>query len=145
MGEDSPTIHSYLKDYDFKSICLLNSCCPMVKPETIDDMINTFEKYNHKSLFTVKENSDLIFDANKKLLNNDRVFNSKLRNKHYIGNNVACLFSPDYFFKHETYWTYTPNDPYLFEMDHLESYDIDTEEDFKIAQAIYQSLCQKQT
>ena len=78
-----------------------------------------------------------------KLVNNDRVFNSKIRKPNFIGNNVLLIFEPDYFFKNGTYWSYqNKNDPMLWVMDHQESIDIDTELDFNQAQLLYQLLYQ---
>jgi len=137
LSEDPLIIHSHLEN-NFDYVCLLNPCCPMVKKSTILAAIETFNKLEVKSLFTVKESNELIFDSSEKVVNNDRVFNSKLRRPNYIGNNVLLIFNVQEFFKTGTYWSYTRDDPRLFIMNELESIDIDTELDFIIARTIYQ-------
>jgi CMP-N-acetylneuraminic acid synthetase len=47
------------------------------------------------------------------------------------------IVSRSFVSQNKTYWSYAKNDPFLFPMDHIESTDIDTELDFKIAEAIY--------
>ena len=137
QSEEAIVIHNYLKNYGFEHICLLNPCCPFIKASTIFDTIKTFERMDIKSLFTVKKSFELIFDSDYKIVNQDRLLNSKIRNCHYIGNNVAYVFNVDYLFDNHSYWDYTKNNPYLYVMDETESVDIDTERDFKLAQLLW--------
>jgi len=136
LSEDAITIHSHLKD-KFGLICQLNPCCPLVKTSTIFDAIDSFAKLNAKSLFSVKETNDLVFNSDKMLINTDRVFNSKIRRPNYIGNNVIYIYDTNAFFSTGSYWAYEKDDPNLYVMSAIESIDIDTELDFKIAQTIY--------
>lgn len=136
-SEDPLIIHSHLKDMEFNYICQLNACCPFVTALTVYSAIDTFERLNVKTLFSVKESHELIFTSGGSLVNTDRVFNSKIRKPNYVGNNVIMIYRPDFFFNTGTYWSYVKDDPYLYVMDHSESTDIDTEFDFLVAQATF--------
>lgn len=136
-SEETLIIHNYLKQLDNDYVCFLNPCCPLIKAETIDRAIDLFSKSDFKSLFSVKESHELIFNQDRKLINQDRVFNSKIRRPSFVGNNAILIFSPKTLFSTGSYWDYTENHPYLYEVSQHESFDIDTELDFVVAQAVW--------
>lgn len=137
-SEDAPEIHRYLLNLPYKNACLVNACCPLLKASSVQEAIETFQKNDVVSVFSVVESHNLIFDNNKKLINFDRVFNSKIRRPSYVGNNAFIIFEIEKLFKTGSYWDYKPNDPYLYKTSPIESVDIDTEEDFYIAQTLYE-------
>ena len=136
LSEDSLIIHSHLNDLEDDFVCQLNVCCPFVKAETVFKAIDLFSK-NYtimKSLFSVKESHELIFNNQKEHVNIDHIYNSKFRKPNFIGNNAILIYDRKFFLKTGKYWTYSENDPYLYVMSVEESIDIDTELDFKLAQ-----------
>ena len=50
------------------------------------------------------------------------------------------IFNRKFFIKNKKYWSNKKNDPYLFNVNFLESLDIDTEEEFSAIETIYKSL-----
>lgn len=138
LSEDTLEIHEYLKCMPYKSVCLVNVCCPLLKSESVYKAIKLFEKDDQiKSLFSVLKSHDLIFNNNKQLVNVDKVFNSKIRKANYIGTNAFLIFNIKTLFSTGSYWSYGLNDPYLFDTTKIESVDIDTNDDFIIAQTLY--------
>ncbi len=138
LSENTLEIHEYLKCMPYKSVCLVNVCCPLLKSESVYKAIELFKEDDQIiSLFSTLQSHDLIFDNSKKLINIDKVFNSKIRKPNYIGTNAFLIFNIKTLFSTGSYWNYGLNDPYLFNTTKTESTDIDTEEDFVIAQTLY--------
>ena len=137
VSEDPLIIHNYLLPLKESVVCFLNPCCPMVRASTVDAVIKTYRDLRPKSLFSVKESHELIFDRNHNLVNTDNVFNSKIREPNFIGNNAIMVFDKNTLFSEGSYWDYSNNNPYLFVMDTNESLDIDTELDFSIARSVW--------
>lgn len=132
-------IMEYLEGFRGKRICLLSGCNPFLKAETVFKFIEASE--GHKSFTMAKNCVDVIFDCDNKVVNKDlKCFNSKERKPNRIVSNSGYVFDVDFFFKNETLWDYTEDNPALFTIDHIEATDIDTELDFAIAQAIAREI-----
>lgn len=139
LSEEVLEIHNYLLDIPYEYACLVNTCCPLLKAETVYEAIELFKTEDEiLSVFSVTESHDIIFDTNQKLINSDKVFNSKIRKPNYIGNNAFIIFNISKLFKDGSYWAYEDKDPYLFKTSKIEAVDIDTIEDFLIAQTLYE-------
>jgi len=139
LAEDAQTIHQYQKQLPQGLVCHLNACCPFLTPDTVDDAIAVFLDQKPHSLFSVRKTHELIFDADQRNINQEIVFNSKLRQPNYIGNNAIMIYDKNVLFQTGAYWTYQENDPMLYVMSDEESIDVDTEFDFKVAQVLYES------
>lgn len=139
LSEKTLEIHNYLLNLPYDHVCLVNVCCPLLKSETVKKAIDLF-KSNPKilSMFSVTESHDIIFNSDQKLVNLDKVFNSKIRRSNFIGNNAFIIFNIKRLFRTGSYWDYKIDDPYLFKTSRIEAVDIDTVEDFAIAQILYE-------
>ena len=135
----SYTINKLSEKFDF--IILLQPTSPLRTSKEIDRAIRVFEKKNYFNLVSITKNHnpiEWILTKSKKgkidfLLNKYR----------YRRQDGKLLYSPTgsifiskikYFLRNKTFYT---NNTYGFEMDNIKSIDIDSEEDFKLAEIIH--------
>lgn len=110
---------------------------PMLKTSTIDRAIETyFTNTAFDSLFTVNKWQTRLYDTNMKPINHDP--NVLLQTQDlppvYEENSNLYIFSKGSFTKNDN--KRIGKNPFLYKMNTLEAIDIDTEEDFKIAETI---------
>ena len=141
MGETQEVIRGYLKDtFPYEQILSYNVCCPFTKTETADKAIETYKKANSNALFLVYSFFEVVLDHHKKPLTPDAlVFNSKMRRPQYkISNNFIIM-------NMKTFWerdcqvieNFEEEDACFYEIEEMETLDIDTEAQFRIVQSIY--------
>ena len=111
---------------------------PLLTTRTIDRAIETFFKLNREydSLFSVTELRIRLYDKNAKPINHNP--NKLLRTQElsplYEENSNLYIFTKDSFSKNNN--NRIGRKPFIFKINKLESIDIDTLEDFKLAEAI---------
>lgn len=138
-SEDVKEIWSFLRDSqmdDYKHICFLNACCPLIQPDTVDAAIRMCIENKYDALFSVKEVPELIFTQDGKRVETGLCFNSKFRQPLLMGTNSIIIFNPSTLYKTGGFWSDDEN-LCLYQVNELESYDIDTELDFIEAQAAW--------
>lgn len=139
-AEDALTVHEYLRELPYEHICFVGVCAPFLKAETVDAAV---EKYASdpamRSLFGVRAVYDIIFKPDGSLIAPETAgLNSKEKRPSWIGTNSVYVFERQRFLSETRYWDYAENDPHLFPVPDNESPDVDTEEDFRLCQALYQ-------
>ncbi|MCY6483671.1 acylneuraminate cytidylyltransferase family protein [Clostridium aestuarii] len=123
--------------------CFLQTHCtnPLLSTETIDKTIETYfnNLLEYDSLFTVNKIQKRLYNINLQPINHNP--NELLRTQDlepiYEENSNIFIFSKASFENNNN--NRIGKKPYLFEQNYLESLDIDTEEDFIIAESVYQS------
>ncbi|MCX8045144.1 MAG: acylneuraminate cytidylyltransferase family protein [Desulfobacterota bacterium] len=113
---------------------------PCLRPDTIRRAITLFtEDAEHDSLFSVTRLQTRLFDKTFKPLNHDpyRLLRTQDLDPVYEENSNLYLFTRSSF--GETGGRIGKK-PILFEMNRLEAYDIDTEEDFVVAQILHKNF-----
>ncbi len=141
-GETSPVIHSYLNEMKEDFIFMATACCPLMKTETLKNiMVELCSKLhdpNYHGLITVKRCGNAIWNSEKKVMNDDvRTFNTKLRKPFYIETSSVFVFRRERFLKLGAYWDFGDKDPDLYEINSIEATDIDTMDDFEVAEILY--------
>lgn len=123
---------------------------PLLKTETLDKSIETFinkRKEGYDSLFSVKSmQTRLYYYTNEKLQainhNPNELIPTQNLEPIYDENSCIYIFTKD---KLEARNHRVGDNPYIFEMGHVESQDIDTEYDFEIAKLLHKNIVKKET
>ncbi len=130
---------SFLKDVDYDYILIINGCLPFLEISTIANFLQKVFDNGLASTSAVIARKNYFFDKDKKSLN----FSSSLKNLNtktvdpvYEFANALYFFNRDYFFENGRYWDW--EDLNLVELTStMEIIDIDTEEDFLIAEGLW--------
>lgn len=126
----------------FKYVIMISACNPLLKVETINSFIQTYLNDNHDGMFSVinKKNYFWSIDGNmiNKWPNGQDLLNTKAVETTYEA--AHCLYASKLDLigngKWCGSWT-TLNDPVLFEVSELETFDIDYEWQFVVAEQLY--------
>lgn len=111
---------------------------PLLTEKTISDACKYFIEHSgeYDSLFSVNEWHTRLYDKSGKAINHDP--NHLIRTQDlepiFEENSNLYIFSRDSFYKRNNR---IGENPYLYKMSMLESVDIDTEDEFRLAEAIY--------
>jgi CMP-N-acetylneuraminic acid synthetase len=138
-------ILSFLKQVEFENLLIVNACLPLLRPETIKSFIAHCETGGYKPCFAVNERNNFFITKDRKPLNfplSLRTINTKAVQPIYEFAHALYFFNKDYFFREGRYWDWKEVD--LFPIaDKTELIDIDTEEDFRIAECAWRALSEK--
>lgn len=137
LGDKIDDVYNYLHKVKEDYIIFFNPCAPMLKISTLKSAINLFQRSTFKSLTTVVKKHTWYFDDNHKPINDNSSGNTKDLKPIYECTHNFHIFNKNFFLMNHTYWSNKKNDPFLFEVNQEESFDIDTEEEFKLAKKIY--------
>lgn len=115
-----------------------HSTNPLLKAGTLIDAINTFFEINssYDSLFSATKIQQRLYDRNFNPINHDPeiLLNTQDLNPVFGENSCIYIFSRTSFFKKNNR---IGNKPFVYVMNQEESYDIDTEDDFRITEDIF--------
>ena len=130
---------SFIKETNYKYLLLVNGCLPHLKVSTIKRFL-TFVKENHFKPATVITKKNNYFFNKEKLPTNFslslKTLNTKKTEPIYEFSNALYFFDKEYFFKNGRYWDW--EEVNFFEVSSkIELLDVDTEDDFKIAEALW--------
>lgn len=134
-------ILSFLKKVDFEYLLIVNSCLPLLKYETIAAFLEDCRKNDFRPAFSVIRRNNFFFSLKRKPLNFSlslKTINTKTVDPVYEFAHALYFFNKEYFFKHGRYWDWRY--VRLIELkEKLELVDIDTQEDFEIAQRLWKN------
>ncbi len=134
-------ILSFLKAVDFEYLLIVNGCLPFLKVETIKNFLSACRDGGYHPAFSVVMRRNFFINADRKPLNFDlsmKTINTKAIEPVYEFAHALYFFNKDYFFKNGRYWDWKEVE-FIEINDRVELIDIDTEEDFKIAEDIYKA------
>ena len=117
---------------------------PLLKTETIDAFINRFLFSNREGAFAVFEKKTYYWNSTGLPITDwkgSTIMNTKIVDPIYEA--AHCLYASRLDIIGNGNWMDTnyPPQPELFVMDELESFDIDYEWQFDVAQSLYKELC----
>lgn len=133
-------VFNYLKDVSEETICFVNACAPLLGHNTLSKALQKYYELKLTSLTTVLEKKTWYFDDAYKPINDNSACNTKILSPFFECTHNFHIFKKKYFIKNKKYWNNQKNDPYLFNVNLLESLDIDTEEEFLQVEKIYSSM-----
>jgi len=136
----------FIKKIDSSYILLVNSCLPFLKSETINNFLHYVIKNKYKPATAITEKKNYYFDKNYRPINFSKkikTLNTKTVTKVYEYANALYFFNKNYFFKYGKYWNWEKVN--LFTISNkIELIDIDTEEDFIIAESVWRNINEKE-
>lgn len=132
------TFEHYLRvpsDYIF----VFNPCLPCLKIDTVRKAFDYFQETNFNSYTAVIPTGDWIFDSQGNALTNSDPLNATT-NKNVIflkGCHAFHIINKNFFSENGVLWTFNLDDPHLIEIPEHEAVDVDTENEFTLAEIIY--------
>jgi CMP-N-acetylneuraminic acid synthetase len=139
-GEDIPTVLNYVSSVKEDTIAFINTSTPFLKLETFDNALKEFRTNSYRSMMPVFATYAWYFDETGKPINNDLSAlraNTKMLKPIYRSSSAFVVASKSRILNEHTYWSLTPGDPSIYPIDEVEAFDIDTEVQFRLAEALY--------
>ena len=121
-------------------ILILNPCLPLLSVDTLREACDYFQRTSYKSYTSAVPCRDWVFDnAGKALTYTDpRHVATNVAVTHFRAAHAFHIVNREYFRKTRgRYWTLKIGDPDLIAIPEEEAVDVDTEQDFIAAEAIY--------
>ena len=141
---DEPQIEclSFLREVNHDYLLIVNGCLPFLKVETIKSFLNEVVGRGLHPSSVIMKQSNYFFGENKLPINfavNLKNLNTKSVSPIYEFANALYFFNRQYFFDNGRYWDWEKLR--LIELESsVELIDVDTEEDFLIAESVWKSL-----
>jgi CMP-N-acetylneuraminic acid synthetase len=138
VNSQAKTFEHYNKvttDYIF----ILNPCLPMISLNTIKKAYDYVQKTNFSSYTSVCLTRDWIFDEKGEALTNKnpKSLTTNQGSFYYKAAHAFHILDVRKFKRSKLHWTFTKNDPHLFQIPENEVIDVDTENEFSLAKIIY--------
>lgn len=139
---DGPIVEilSFLKKVEFEYLLIVNACLPFLKIKTINNFLKDCINNSYKPAFSVIPRKNFFIDKEHKPLNfslSMKTINTKIVDPVYEFAHALYFFNKDYFFRNGRYWDW--NEVRFIEISNkIEVIDIDTQEDFEVAQTLYE-------
>ena len=142
-GKDLTELFEWHKELPFKYVIMVSACNPLLKIETIDSFFETFLNSDKGNLFGVFKKKNYYWDKNKQSITDWKdltSMNTKFVDPVYEA--AHCLYASRMDFVSEGYWMTkdSPPDLDLYEMEELETFDIDYEWQFNVAENLYKEF-----
>jgi CMP-N-acetylneuraminic acid synthetase len=117
---------------------------PLLRSRTLEQAIDHFRNGSADSLFSVVEKRNFVFNPEGRLLNRFlgeekylASLETKLLEPIYEAANSFLIWKGEYLRRHNAFWSFSKNDPYLFPIPEDEFLDIDYPWQFRVAERIY--------
>ena len=135
---DVRKIFECLNEIPHKWVFFVNPCHALLRVETIQKAINTFLEIDNISMTSVKPLPGWFYLQDGTSLNNRECKTGVNKDDYlYIAAHAFHCYERKMPIEKGMYWENVKGDPYLFPISHNEAYDVDTEEDFLISEALY--------
>jgi CMP-N-acetylneuraminic acid synthetase len=140
---DEPIVEilSFLRDVPYTHLAMVNACQPFLTVETIRHFVAQAATGGHQPAFAVIRRNTHFVSIDGRPLNfpgSLKTINTKTVEPVLEFAHALYFFERDYLFRHGRYWDW--QDVQLLEIpDRYEAIDIDTEEDFALADALWRS------
>lgn len=120
-------------------IMWINACHPLISIDTIRRAADQVSATCHNSYTSVVPTTDWLFNSDGEPITNTQasMLSSAHSNVFYRVAHAFHVINKDFFLRHYQYWTLTRNDPALIEIPTDESYDVNDQMEFNIAEAAY--------
>lgn len=140
---DGPIVEilSFLKDLEFDYFLIVNACLPFLTSASISQFLAECQTGGFKPAFAVVKRNNFFIDEERRPLNfhlNLKTINTKTVQPVYEFAHALYFFKKDYFFTHGRYWDWQEV-RFIETGDKIELLDIDTEEDFQLAEDVYKT------
>jgi CMP-N-acetylneuraminic acid synthetase len=139
-SKDTRIVSEWYNKLNFKYYIIVNACCPLLTIETIDKFIKYFLNSKNDSLFAVHEKRNFYWDTAGVLKTEyPGTMDTKLVEMVYEA--AHCLYAGKMSRIGEGIYlgNFTKNDPELFTVEEKETFDIDYEWQFRVAEVLYKN------
>lgn len=138
-------VMEYHDKLPFKYSVVISACCPLLTIETIDRFIKSYIESPHDGMFSVIAKKNYFWDKNHDMITawpkEADVLNTKLVGVTYEA--AHCLYAGKLDTIKKGIWMaeppFTKNNPALFSVPEYETFDIDYDWQFKVAEALYEN------
>lgn len=133
-------VFGFVKDIDCENILFVSACLPFLLEKTIVSFYESCLRNSHKPALAVVARKNYFFDKHKKALNFDpatTAWNTKVVDEVFESANALYFYKKDFFLANGFYWAWEDVALVPFEQTY-EYIDIDSEDDFKKAELIWQ-------
>ena len=132
--------YDHLINAGYTHVVLISACNPLLSIDTINEFYSTFSEVSLDGMFSVTKESNFFWDMDGKTITDwkgMKLMNTRKIDPVYMG--AHCMYGSGIdFIKNECWMGNTsPPEPEMFEVSGLEATDIDTLEDFEIAEVLY--------
>jgi CMP-N-acetylneuraminic acid synthetase len=136
---DHKTIYAHYALIESDYIMWLNPCHPLLTADTLRKAMDDVVKTGHNSYTSVIPTTDWIFDETGAPVTHKQanVVSTAHSKKFFKVAHAFHVFRKAFFMKDYQLWTMTPNDPALIEIPEEQSYDVNTDLEFRVAEAAY--------
>ena len=147
-GTPMTEIFEWWDKLPYKYVLMLNACCSLLTTETVDSFIKHYLQTDSDGLFGVIEKKNYFWNTNGELItpwpDGEAILNTKM-----VGTTLEaahCLYAGSMPALGENVWMgdYTLNNPELFVVPEEETFDVDYEWQFGIAETLYKAKQSKQ-
>lgn len=135
-------ILAFLKNVEYQYLLIVNACLPFLKTETITSFIEECVACELQPAFSVIKKKNFYLDQHKKPINFQdslKTINTKTVEPVYEFAHALYFFNKEFFFTNGRYWDWSKVN-YIELNDPLEIFDIDTKNDFLVAENIWKTL-----
>ena len=141
IDEPIVDILSFLKEVTYDYLLWINPCLPLLRVQTIKSFLDTCIADGYAPAFPVIRRGTHFIRADRKPVNFDptvKTLNTKTVEPLYEMAHAFYFFNRQFFLDNETYWDW--NEVRTVELkDKIELIDIDTEEDFSLAESLWEA------
>ena len=136
---DHHKVFAHYERVESDYILWLNACHPLLSLDTLQRAVEQVMEAKHNSYTSVIPTTDWIFDDQGRPITNTQasMLSSGHSRKFYKVAHAFHVINKEFFLKDYQYWTLTQNDPALIEIPMEESYDVNDEMEFMVAEAAY--------
>ena len=136
---DHKKVFAHYEKVDSDYILWLNPCHPMISIETLNNAYKQVIDSQLNSYTSVIPCTDWIFNENGQALTNTsaQMLSTAHSQTFFKVAHAFHIIRKEFFLQDYQYWTLTHNDPALIEMPENESYDVNTQMEFEIAESVY--------
>lgn len=136
---DHRKVFAHYERVDSDYIMWLNACHPLLSVDTLRRAVSQVLETRHNSYTSVVPTTDWIFDEEGEPITNTRasMLSTAHSRKFFKVAHGFHVIRKEFFLRDYQYWTLTRNDPALIEIPVGESYDVNDEPEFAVAEAAY--------
>ncbi len=136
---DHRKVFAHYERVESDYIMWLNACHPLLSLDTLRRAVDKVMKTKHNSYTSVVPTTDWIFDDQGHPITNKQasMLSSGHSRKFYKVAHAFHVINKAFFLQDYQYWTLTKNDPELIEIPMEESYDVNDEKEFLVAEHAY--------
>lgn len=139
IDEPVAEVLGFLRDVPYTHLLIVNACLPFLRVSTIRRFLSQTVENGHQPAFAVLRRHTHFLDLDGRPLNfpsDLKTINTKTVQPVYEFAHALYFFERDYLFEHGRYWDWSQL--HLEEITNRhEAIDIDTEEDFALAEALW--------